>query len=537
MRLSVCLILLFLVGCANVPEEVAERAEKYSITADAEGDLLSPETLNRIAITGVEPYFDGVLQNLRLYVDGNPGSPVEGSDRRKVKVLIFIHGGLNQPSAGVYRAGCWSDAIIRDEDLSPEARKACKNGKRFPQEANPPYPASGYFPIFINWRSGLWTSYGEHLVATRQGERWNPVLGWGTSPFVLLADVGRGVFRAPMVWFQSGRNGLASYRGTPPFREKTVVLEHYKELRNSSDAVSVSIGRDHGPPGVTSPFRDSNDGDYYDGKLPDGSYWEGAAASFSWLITLPTKIIGPPIIDGGGKPAWDIMNRRTELLRRQPKEFDLIPPDEIALDPGRTGVVSDFIGRLSETIDAIEASSNKDVEVTLIGHSMGTIVANWIVADFGAQLRPDNLVYFAAATKIRDFENSVVPYLDSDHGSHARFYNLTLHPRAEVRETNLDVVVDFAPRGSLLVWIDNFLANPESFLDRTLGRWDNIVVATHIFPQGVRDRVHIKAFGICRWGEKKTTTNPEEHGQFTDGSFWRKSFWLAEDNYDNQCAR
>lgn len=407
-------------------------------------------------------------------------------------------------------------------------------GERPPKLVSISTGFEGYYPIFINWRSGLLTSYSEHLVATRQGERWHPVGGWATSPFMLIGDLGRAVFRAPMVWIQGARSGLQSFRGTPPFGEEKIAFQRYnllKELEKQEDSVKLSIGFDHGPPGMFGQLNDeSKKQEYYNGKDPDGLWTEGALKTTSWFVTLPTKAIAAPAIDGMGKPAWDIMNRRTELLRRQPCEFDKAVGACNDLSFQRTGAVAKFLDELVKEL-ARKEYSKKEVEMSIIGHSMGAIVANWIISDYGAALKPKNIVYMAAASSIRDFETKVVPYLKSAEGKETRFFNLTLHPRAEVRERNGDLVIkilDFAPRGSLLVWIDNYLSNPETFLDRTLGRWDNIIVSTQIFPKKIRKNINIKAFGICKWGEKRPEENPEKHGEFSDGEFWRPEYWDAK---------
>jgi hypothetical protein len=123
----------------------------------------------------------------------------------------------------------------------------------------------------------------------------------------------------------------------------------------------------------------------------------------------------------------------------------------------------------------------------------------------------------------------VIPYLESHPD--ARFFNLTLHPRAEVRETWSAGIgslgLDPAPRGSLLVWIDNYFSDPTSFADRTIGRWDNLIPATHVFPRDVRARVFIKAFGVTRWGGSDPD-NPQTHGDLTKGKFWDEAFWQPE---------
>ena len=74
-----------------------------------------------------------------------------------------------------------------------------------------------------------------------------------------------------------------------------------------------------------------------------------------------------------------------------------------------------------------------------------------------------------------------------------------------------------------LVWIDNFLSKPETFLDRTLGRWDNLVVALKNTPLKLRERIHVKAFSV---GEKFRRTEPQRHEDFKlKHEFWDPSFW------------
>jgi hypothetical protein len=150
---------------------------------------------------------------------------------------------------------------------------------------------------------------------------------------------------------------------------------------------------------------------------------------------------------------------------------------------------------------------------------MGTIVLNEMIHNYPT-LPCSNIVYMAAACTIRDFNLSVVPYLQY-HGTNAQFYNLVLHPRNDALERSFG---DIPPRGSLLEWIDNFLASPQTPVDRTLGKWENIIQATHTIPPEVRGRVHIKAFGSSR-DENFPEGNPQTHGSFGTNQFWRTEFW------------
>ncbi len=110
----------------------------------------------------------------------------------------------------------------------------------------------------------------------------------------------------------------------------------------------------------------------------------------------------------------------------------------------------------------------------------------------------------------------MIPYLSSKSGQKTEYYNLTLHPRQEIREQN---VFDLSPRESSPDWIDNYLSNPENFLDRTLGRWNNIIVASHVFPKEIRCRIHIKAFSVNEWSNNDFKDNPQEHGDFPNSTF------------------
>ncbi len=504
-------------ACTSLNDEILSVAERHTIMANPEGQLVSVrDHTTPLSAQESKELMTSISNELKEYVEASDGS-------QPVKVLFFIHGGLNQSKQSILRAGCWTHAIMTNADELPDCKKARPTGE-------PALDTDGYFPIFVNWRSWLASTYAEHLVATRQGERWNAALGWGTAPFVLFADLGRAITRAPLVWIQQGRSGLDTYRGTPPFDDKDVVFKHYERLKEHMDdpgeQIHISIGEDEGPPGILGDLANDNNLDrYYNRQKPDGSWVEGATGFATTVITLPTKLVASPLIDGTGKPAWDMMNRRTELLRRQPQEYDDLVNGEVY--PPRTGALAQFLDFFIKEFPHSEAGESP-VEVTIIGHSMGTIVANWMVADYGEKLNLKNIVYMAAAAKMSDFERAVIPYLASPAGQDTEFYNMTLHPRAEVRERNVGLgtrQLDLAPRGSLLVWIDNYLSNPESFLDRTLGRWDNIVVAPHIFPEDIRCRVHIKAFGVLGWHHQADPSNPQKHGEFTDGAFWRNAYW------------
>ena len=141
-----------------------------------------------------------------------------------------------------------------------------------------------------------------------------------------------------------------------------------------------------------------------------------------------------------------------------------------------------------------------------------------------------------AACSIREFETAVIPYLKKNKKTN--FYNLSLHPLAENRETNSFELL--APRGSLLTHIDNFFDPAAAFHDRTLGRWQNVIQATHIFPEEVKGQINLKAFKIrnqirpytAKYNINIGDFQPQKHGQFGSFGFWKKQFWIPEISED-----
>ena len=135
----------------------------------------------------------------------------------------------------------------------------------------------------------------------------------------------------------------------------------------------------------------------------------------------------------------------------------------------------------------------------------------------------NRIVYMAGATTVRDYQDSLFPYLRESQ--QAEVFHLMLHPKAEVRERFDPGIpyVDFPPRGSLLAWVDDFLSTPETPLDRTVGRFENLLSAVHNTPDGLRGRIHIKAFGVG--GNVRA---PQKHGDFTAHlKFWKPECWWS----------
>lgn len=467
------------------------------------------------------------------------------------KILIFIHGGLNTPDDALYSASWEVDNLL----------------------------CAGYFPIFINWESDLFDSYGEHLGCVTQGEKAydHPALRGIQSPLYFVADAGRAIARIPIVWInqlstdvtagvadfqavsarndssggkdfdrwthtRSGRNTGAAFAELLQSFESDAKTKEFAAGRPSQ--IQISIGRDD-----------------------DTNPWHMAGLFGMYCLTSPTKFGTSWILDGLGKSAWDNMSRRTQTMfegkaignpsslqansrKSAPaKNFVQTMPSTRsglpAFDPqaefdwDSMGAVDYFKNALAKHIQSMAPEDAwKEYEITLVGHSMGAMVFNeWIRRNYEDSMFYRNIVYMGAACSIRGFENTVIPYLRAHHGTSdhpeaaTRFYDLTLHPIAELREKN-HFGGDVAVRGSLLTWIDEFLADPATPLDRTLGRWDNIVQCAFVIPQDVRGQITIKAMSLnpddrtpCQGG---TAPDPQIHGGFRNYHYWEESFWTAD---------
>lgn len=176
--LSMLVITTALCGCTfKVTANNVIMLDEYSRLLDPTGNIdctnTSPKlcdgkhltimTYKQLDAAQREPYIQGLLDGLRNAPKGRDG---------KRHVLIFVHGGLNTQTGSVKRV---SELASRITD-------------------------AGYYPIFLNWRSSWSFNYFDHLFYVRQGEEWSTFSGFLTSPVVLAYDIGRGLFRAPLVW-------------------------------------------------------------------------------------------------------------------------------------------------------------------------------------------------------------------------------------------------------------------------------------------------------------------------------------------------
>ena len=328
------------------------------------------------------------------------------------------------------------------------------------------------YPVFISWRSGGFSNYSDHLFSIRRGEKRNWFVGGITSPFVFAEDALRSLARIPA----STYNVL--------FGQNSIRIGKYSKEEQYSDKALAEL---HKLGFVI--YNSPND--------------TGHGAGDFWSVWNPVKLVTAPFVDGLGTGAWNSMLRRTDLVLRRNDGFNGISESK------SDTAVTKFFKKVSSDL------SNE--ELTLIGHSMGTIIANNIIARF-QELKFKEIVYMAAACSIKDVELVVPPYMQKNDDT--KFYSLSLNPYRDMAENSL---LDFVPRGSLLMWIDDTLGANNSFQDKTAGFWFNMVRgASEAFKDpSIRNRVHLTQFGI------KDGT-PQKHGAFGDYEFWNERFWQGD---------
>ena len=488
--------------------------------------------------------YERYLKQLFAELEKHPPDPAMG----KRKVMIFVHGGLNSARDSLERAGKLRTQMQND----------------------------GYYPIFVVWDSSLFSTFIDSLFLVRQGrlaydrypvtewlmnsvesvmspattleedyswlkkkKRYSWLPGILTSPPILIRDAVRGVVRG--IW-----DTLLLRFG--------IILADWPSIRTREPATTRVLGKIMGPDDSQYDPRCARVGMtkrskklqcQYDRILrgePDDNVtadeifpiaegkdqragYEKALNTLSLLAGSPLGLLSTMVIDFGGPGAWDMMLRRTALQFHTDMDFAATNPRMPA-----HGAIALLLARLQSYIK--ERSKREDWEITLVGHSMGTIVLNHMVRLYGDSFRADHLpmfdkiVYLAAACSLRDYQDAVFPYLktytkediNNPRVEEPKVYHLMLHESADLQEQHYWEL----SRGSLLLWIDELFTNPQYQLDRVAGRYSNFIEAIHLTPGEVRSRISIKA---ANYGKKVKTTDPQHHGDFTAFPFWKEEFW------------
>ena len=506
-------------ACAITKEGV--RIEDHVVMVDGTGDLIDPQANlgdpDSRRHVWFKPYF--ALQNHkeyfhRLFASLKENTPVPSGPNQKRRILLFVHGGMNTARASIERALDTSEDILRD----------------------------GAYPIFINWDSSLTSSYLDHLTNLRQGRvaedwccsAWKEEGGWRqtgakaagmiarvvTTPTYLMMDVVRGTIRLPVDLYGIYADMISTkWRGdrrrkaTPPYSWPNTACtdDRYVGITPRADRLLCEAS--------------TRAGDSY--PIVQGfdkrSTLEVVQQVGRAILTFPVHVASGLVIDAAGTGSWSAMHRRTTAMFNRDEDLWSRDPHQTS-----TGGIALFMTELREFLQ--HNGGKEQWEVVLVGHSMGTIVANEMVRQFGHPLDSahshqgplfDKIVYMAAACSLRDYLNTIPHYLEEY--KEPAMYHLVLQDSAEAAEQSLWSSLP----GSLLVWIDGFFARPDDPLDLVAGRYQNLlrVVHLHDIPH-IRSRVSVKAFNF---GDQTVETNPQKHGDFDNFPFWKDQFWRVTD--------
>jgi hypothetical protein len=410
-------------------------------------------------------------------------SALEAQIRRtdSLHVVIVIHGGRNTLAASM------------DENLDVLKR----------MQAEDP----SVYPIFIKYESEDLSSYVEHLTYTRPALRNQFEKVWRVArfPLTIVSDLATGVGRVPLNAYQEITTEWSAVR--QPQLQFTSCLE--------------DLALEH----VQLPDR---------GQHP-------AVATARGLLAVPAVALRAPadvLLAAMGPGEWETMKRRSQVMLTLNQSY--ISALHAHRDESSCSVYGNAIlgvvGMLVEVLARVSADHPAKVTVSVLAHSTGAIVAcNMIHESRGRPIHWRNIVFMAAACTINDFDTKVRPALESPSGDcppdaterhPVRFFNLCLHPTAELQEFSYPFA--FFARGTLLVWIDNFLAPPGSFRDRTLGRAENALAYLCTLPAPIVQRSYLKVFDYGR--DPHGCRTPMKHGAFMhpEMCFWRESFWMPE---------
>jgi hypothetical protein len=356
-----------------------------------------------------------------------------------------------------------------------------------------------YYPIFINWEASFFSSYIDHVARVRQG---------------------------------LNRPGLARVTALPVFLEDGVV----GAARVIPDAAALVFNKKERS--ATLIGKDVREG--CDLRTSGAKIWDNVwGTPFIPLKPFTTGFI----LDAYGSEAWKMMLRHTELMFHREKSSHQqgeTTNEALAETIPEPRSLPAFLQVLSRHLQ------EKGITLDLVAHSAGSIIANQALREV-PKLPVEHLVYMAAAASLEDYESTVLG--DGVHNGflslhrHTEVYHLILHPEAELREFNLEFGAGLAiPRGSLLVWLDDFLSDPKTLRERTAGRATNLAARLEAVPPALQGRVHVKMFdfglpdpthgnadlktwyGWC--DAHRAQCQPQKHGDFSEMPFWEG--WFRE---------
>lgn len=333
-------------------------------------------------------------------------------------------------------------------------RAAMKNSKELDK--------SGVFskrdirPIYVNWNSNLNSAMADDVLWVRGGKR--TVEGVIVAPIVIAWRLANGVFNALPNWYYQVIDESRFFQDWP--------------------AEEPPIGQ----------------------KVRDGAVG---------LVHAPFSIVSTPFLTGFGQGAWLMMKRRIDMMfsvMKGPKRFGFREDDPYP------GVMRTLLDELIRKRADWEAECNGAFELDFVGHSMGALVGTRILHEYPS-LKFDRVVFLAAASTVEDYVSTIPQYLERQQ--HSAFYSFNLSIIDEGNELTTKSFV--LPRGSLLVWIDNFLDPVLSPEDYRVGDSYNESIFGFPLENDLRcDRMSMLKVSAPR---DQRDGWPRKHGDFNDPEY------------------
>jgi hypothetical protein len=337
------------------------------------------------------------------------------------------------------------------------------------------------YPIFVNWQTSFYASYKDHLVSVHKGHETSALSSAILAPVELATDLGRTVLESP----------IAAYLH---------YADRQRSIKYRTEQKTAAVAR-----GCT-PKLDFREGMVKTARTP---VWRDALQS---ALLFPVTLLGSGLLDAAGSSAWASMIYTSDRLFYKPDE--LHHPYHFEPNESGSGGLSRFLERLAPELDA-------DDDITIVAHSAGAVIANKLIANFAGKLPIHDLLYMAPACTIDELMagGKLAKFLAGDETKRRKLYILALHEQAEFEERNF---FGLAPRGSLLVWLDEFIQPKASeFGGAMLGRARNLRLHAHLIPCAIQEQVIITAF------HDDPTALPEEqaqrHGGFGDLPYWKSA--------------
>lgn len=315
-------VILFMTVSAIAGCQTAIVPKEHVLMFDSDGTAVNPEgnlgpNRHMKLLSSYPQYSDAEYQG---HIAKILEESTKGNTHEPKRIMMFIHGGMNTQFDSIERV-----------------TSEFEQGKTRPQLMK----EAGYYPIFVNWKSSLWSSYFEHLFYIRQGHRWPWYKGWPSSLIMFPGDVTRSIVRAPLVWSTQVYNDLTTiplfsdlfgpslqdevakellcrYNGRDPLADCTKQLQFQKPPYCGLFFVVEAGPRAHRPPtsnpsSETFPVAVGED-------LRRCAEMTGHFGSY--LVTLPAKLAIGPILDTFGTSAWNNMQRRIHFLFHREEEMD-----------------------------------------------------------------------------------------------------------------------------------------------------------------------------------------------------------------------